>query len=827
MKAPDFPPDEPARLDALRALNLLDTAEEERFDRLTRIARDLFGVDIVLVSLVDANRQWFKSCQGTEASETGRDVSFCGHAILADQTLEITDTYTDPRFHDNPLVKGEPHIRFYAGAPLHTETGHRVGTLCLIHSRPHQLSASQHSSLRDLADAVEAELNRQSEQALLQHVRRSEQRLQSIIEGTNVGTWEWNVQTGQTVFNERWADIVGYTLDELEPINIDTWLTLAHPDDLKQSEDALNDHFEGRSDFYDVKCRMKHKSGQWVWVHDRGRVVSRDDQGNPLWVAGTHSDVTRDMHNQKSLQRQLDAFEVLNSIAADHALSHTQRMHRALSLGAEFLGLSLGIVSQINGQEYRVRHSVSPEGLDELKDQQFETGRTYCDLTLASDDVVGIAHMAESRYAGHPCYTDFGLESYIGVRIALDGDLFGTLNFSSSEPRATPFTEGEKQFVRLLGRWVSGTIERHNTLSQLRLSESRLRALFELSPIGIALNDFETGQFIDVNDALLKSTGYERDEFLQLDYYKVTPAEYFLREREMRDRLESEGRYGPFEKEYFTKSGTRFPVVLNGVLARDHRGRRLIWSIIEDISERKRVDRMKDEFISTVSHELRTPLTAITGSLRLLSAGMAGELPDEARSLVDIAFNNGQRLGYLINDLLDMEKLVSGKLTLQTKPQPLLPLVEAAIRDNQAYADQYNVSLRLSEPVDNPVIQADGDRIQQVLANLLSNAAKFSPPGAEVLIGIQATDTGARVTVTDQGPGIPASFLPRLFGKFSQVDASDRRSRQGTGLGLAISKALIEQMNGSIGVDTEEGRGACFHFTLPTADTAHQETTDA
>lgn len=158
MHIPAKPADESTRLDTLRALNILDTSPEERFDRLTRLAKRLFGVPIALVSLVDADRQWFKSCVGLSASETSRDISFCGHAILGDDILMIPDTLADERFHDNPLVTEAPHIRFYAGCPLQVPNGSKLGTLCLIDIEPRSLTPEDRDLLRDLARMAEQEL---------------------------------------------------------------------------------------------------------------------------------------------------------------------------------------------------------------------------------------------------------------------------------------------------------------------------------------------------------------------------------------------------------------------------------------------------------------------------------------------------------------------------------------------------------------------------------------------------------------------------------------------------------------------------------------------
>jgi diguanylate cyclase (GGDEF)-like protein len=158
MLVPSKPLNEIARVETLRSLNVLDSAPEERFDRLTRLARRLFNVPIALVSLVDTNRQWFKSCVGLPVNETGRDVSFCGHAILSDQILMITDATLDERFHDNPLVVGDPRIRFYAGCPLTVGDGSKLGTLCLIDTRPRILDDEERELLRDLARMAEQEL---------------------------------------------------------------------------------------------------------------------------------------------------------------------------------------------------------------------------------------------------------------------------------------------------------------------------------------------------------------------------------------------------------------------------------------------------------------------------------------------------------------------------------------------------------------------------------------------------------------------------------------------------------------------------------------------
>ena len=225
---------------------------------------------------------------------------------------------------------------------------------------------------------------------------------------------------------------------------------------------------------------------------------------------------------------------------------------------------------------------------------------------------------------------------------------------------------------------------------------------------------------------------------------------------------------------------------------------------------------MKDEFVSTVSHELRTPLTSIYGSLDLLVGPLARDLPADARQLLAIAHESTERLIRLINDLLDLEKMASGKLDYRLERQPLRPLVAQALRDTAAYAEGLGVRLVLADGPEAEVL-ADGDRIVQVCVNLLSNAAKFSPRGGAVEVEIGLRDGMARVAVVDHGSGIPAAFRDRIFERFAQADSSDRRAKSGTGLGLSICRSIVEAHGGNVGFLSEPDVRTEFWFRLPLA----------
>lgn len=248
-----------------------------------------------------------------------------------------------------------------------------------------------------------------------------------------------------------------------------------------------------------------------------------------------------------------------------------------------------------------------------------------------------------------------------------------------------------------------------------------------------------------------------------------------------------------------------------------------IVEIARDITASKVQEQMKNEFVATVSHELRTPLTSIMGSIGLLAGASTHGLPESAMRMLNIALSNCKRLVSIVNDILDIEKIESGKIHFERRPVEMLALVDQVVQANQGMAASHSVRVRLDDASVPAMVFSDPDRMTQVIANLLSNAIKFSAQNEEVVLKVEHNDAAVRVSVRDHGPGIPEDYKDRIFDKFVQVDASDQRQRGGTGLGLSIVKEILSRLDGKISFEAAPGRGTIFVVELPRYD---QETPD-
>ncbi|MBA4070557.1 MAG: hypothetical protein C0497_01785 [Gemmatimonas sp.] len=667
MQPPATPTTETARVAVLHGLAVLDTPAEERFDAITQTVRQLFGVPIALVSLVDVSRQWFKSRQGLDASETPRDVSFCGHAILGDEVFVVENALADARFRDNPLVTGPPHVVFYAGMPLSTPDGHKVGTLCIIDHVPRTFTASEAGQLRAIARWAERELMVTQERAAVAQGREMQRYLEAVRD---------------------------HVIDGL------------------------------------------------ITITERGIV------------------------------------EYLNPAAS------------------RMFGYS---APEVIGQNVRM---LMPEPYHSEHD-----GYLHRFATTGERRVIGIGRTVVGRRKDG---TTFPMELAVSEVPVASGRRYAGITRDISERKAT-----EEQL--------------HQTLSLQR-------AILDGAAYSIISTD-PHGEILTFNPAAERMLGYAADEIVR----KTSPAIFHDSEEVAARAAELTAELGrpvapgfeafvskavlgpPDEREwtYIRKDGSRFRVLLSITTLRNRDGSVLgFLGIGYDLTERESLERAKEEFISTVSHELRTPLTSIVGSLGLVTGGAAGELPPKATTLLDIAHNNAKRLVRLINDMLDLDKVASGRMRFELRSHALAPLLTQAIEANRAYAAPLGVELALDQRVPDVEVSVDADRFQQVLSNLLSNAAKFSPAGSVVSLTARFAAGRLAVAVQDRGRGIPGEYHDRVFQKFWQADSSDTRQKGGTGLGLSITKALVEGMHGNIEFESVPGVGTTFTFRLPATPVA-------
>jgi PAS domain S-box-containing protein len=637
---PPVPNDEARRLSRLRALGILDTPPEERFDRLTRLACAVFDVPIALIGLVDVNRQWFKSCIGLDGSETDRSLTFCGHALTRTDALVIEDAREDPRFADNPFVTDDPWVRFYAGHPLLTGDGSAIGTLCIIDRAPRTFSEADRSLLSDLARLVEDELSSVELGRAMEALAVSEARVQGILDsvaeavatfGSDGRVLSFN-PAGEKMFGCKAGEIVGRPITDLVmDDDVDTVLEL-------------------------LATRATRPSGEEVHVEVRGL---RND--------GAHFEM-----EVSASELAGSNGEIFIAVARDVSeFSALQRRHRLI-------------------------------------------------LDAAGDGILGVDTDGYVTFANPAA----------GVMLAMSpGELVGVVLHHAmhhTKRDGTPYP-------------------------------------WEECPTFLTM---ETGVAHRID------------------------AELFFR---------TDGT--PFDVQY-----TCSPTITDGRVT----GAVLVFS---DITARREVELLKDQFVSVVSHELRTPLTSIQGSLGLVAGGVLGELPEEPREMVEVALSNTQRLVRLVNDILDLERISSGTLDLDMVPCDAATIARDAARAITGAADAAGVPVEVD--VAPAELVADADRLVQALTNLIGNAVKFSPPGTPVRVASEIDDDTVTFTVTDRGRGIPAEKLETVFDRFQQVDASDRREKGGTGLGLPITRSIARQHGGDVTVTSALGAGSTFRLTVP------------
>lgn len=348
-------------------------------------------------------------------------------------------------------------------------------------------------------------------------------------------------------------------------------------------------------------------------------------------------------------------------------------------------------------------------------------------------------------------------------------------------------------------------------IAQKTAAEDKFAKAFRACPNPIAIATYHKGQLLEVNTSLLQMSGYTKAEIINQNILHLYSPQDSKKYYQALQKASLQGFVHNQELNFLTKLGQIKTVLLSLELI-EWGGTKCTLQIMNDITERKRLE---NEFISLVSHELRTPMTSTIGALDLLNSGQLGTLSDRGKQILKVAIRNTERLTRLVNDILDLERIESGKIAIEPVQCDLQPLLIQAVETMQAMAEKAQVKLLL-EPC-SVSMKVDPDRILQTLTNLLSNSIKFTKPGGIVQLTAKVKSDRCQIMVKDTGRGIPTDKLESIFERFQQVDASDSRSKGGTGLGLAICRHIIERHNGKIWVKSILGKGSIFYVDLPLA----------
>lgn len=571
-----------------------------------------------------------------------------------------------------------------------------------------------------------------------------------------------------------------------------------------------------------------HLLGRWVGrpLNNLSRAIDKVANGNyRINLATTSRDEIGVLSNtfklmrdrleerENELQDQHRILDIIRDTQTNFIKRETKQelFEKLLSEVIDVTGSKLGMICEIvgdkQGEQLLLPHAASGlSGEDDCLDELMER--------IVQDKDVYIINKSLTKHKGDQ---NLQLNNFMGIPLISGGGLVGVMVVAN---RKDDYADDLLIRIYPLVTMCSNIIEalkanrlREEAESDLQKNMDKMNSIVETAADGIIV--FNKDLLIeDANMAICDIFGFDKLQLKNWSLNKLVQHQ----DLESIDLAIAEG--GQKDKDRIIlrnhevtgiKQDELFPLEIS--ISRLDLGETKYMAILRDISDRKRIDRMKMEFVSTVSHELRTPLTSIKGSLGLLAGGALGEFPGQASNMIKLAYDNCERLGRLVNDILDIEKIESGKMEFYPSETDLNMLMSEAVQGNRAYADGYGVELFL-EPVPVRMIEVDKDRIRQVLDNLISNAIKFSDKGDVVTIKVMIEQQGIRIEVSDNGPGISESFRPHIFKKFSQSDSSDTRKNGGTGLGLSISKAIIEAHGGEIGYISEENCGATFYIVL-------------
>lgn len=784
--------DEALRIEALNQYEVLNAAPDPVLDDLTRLAAQICETPVAAISLVGSDRIWLRSRFGVESADVALGSLPCETTILGDTVYEIPDARNDQDYApDGIILEGRPY-RFYAGAPLATPGGVSIGALLVLDHPPRRLTEEQTSALSVLGRQVITRLELNGRIRQMDRAARSRQRVEAALTvernfvsavldtvGALVAVFD---PAGRIVrFNRACEMASGYDFPTL--VGRYAWDKLIPrqeiPEAIETFERLRSGHFPAA---YENQWLNRDGSVRRIaW----SATALTDTQGQVAFIIATGIDVTTQRAAEATLRESEARYRQLVEGSLGMVCTHDLRgtLLTINTHGAETLGRTIEEMTNHNLEEFIVpdRRAALPAYLKKIG----ETGEAQ-----------GLLHLSHAD-------GDMRVVAYRNKLIVVPG----------RAPYVLGFGVDISEQVRAEGRLRTLT----------RQSDSILESVGD----GIYGIDLE-GKVTVVNSAAAQMLGYKQEEMLGRNMHQLihhtradgTP--YAAADSPIRKSLTNFATVRISNEIFWRKDGTSFPVEY---VARpqidsqsaDSNGLKTLGVVVAftDTTERRALDRMKDEFISTVSHELRTPLTSLRGALGLLAGGALTNRPEKTQQMLEIAISNSDRLVRLVNDILDLERISSGKTELHSTLCSAEDLLRRAAGVQQTRTPKPNI--RIFYAANGVNVWADPDRILQTLNNLLSNAIKFSPAGSEIHLTARNLDENeALIEVQDQGRGIPADKLEHIFDRFQQGDASDSRAMGGTGLGLAICRSIVNQHGGRIWASSKPDEGTTFHFTLPT-----------
>lgn len=776
---------EKERLAELYGFNLLDTEPEREFDEIVALASLICETPISLITFVDLNRQWFKARIGIEMSETPRDVAFCTHAIKKESLMVVENATEDSRFSENPFVVGDPNIRFYAGMPLVTSSGHKLGTLCVMDRKPKKLTQSQQFSLQILARQVMKQMEFRKLNAKL---KLTSERLRQATEGAQVGTFEYDL-----VKNTLICDDVLYSLYGVKKYTyvnaFETWRACIHPKDFETNNQRIQAAIRGEIKF-DSEFRVIWPDGSIHFIKSKAEVL-RDLDGKALRMLGANWDITEQKKNERELKLSNERDSIFvqqspNAIAMFDTemryMAASQQWYKDYKLeGKDIIGRSHYEIFPEIDEDWKKIHSDCLKG-NINKCEEFYFERAGGGSQWITWDV-------------RPWYIT---ESLIGGLLMYTADITLSKERDREKFRVEEILNKTNEIARI-GTWEANLITGKVTWSRM------------------------TREIHGVDDDYVPLMG---------------EGEAFFPEGENREKLKQavkdaieSGKPFDLELQIINTSNRTLWVRSIGQAEFENNLCKRVYGIFQDIDESKRAKEsiieaknlaeqsslLKETFLANMSHEIRTPMNAIVGFTDLL---LKKDLGEEEREYMQIVKNSGDNLLRIINDILDVSKINSGMMVFEEHPVKI-PEIFSTLKTMLLHkAEEKGLYLNFeSEPVLNKNVLADPTRLNQIILNLVGNALKFtSKGGVDVSAKILSEDPThylAQFSVKDTGIGIEESKLKYIFERFSQAEKHTTRNYGGTGLGLSIAKQLIELQGGSISIKSEPGLGSEFIFILP------------